>query len=150
MKPGSSVKEKIRCPKCNKVLRSDMNNRNGKDNLKNHLQRCYKCKYCRTYRVWNTGHSENCNKTIVAKRVKDGLHNGYRRCPVCTIPFKNVIEHLELQHHLSEEEVDKYRLIATRAQTPEERIENRERLKSARKMVRVTNIPNYIIEVTQC
>ena len=117
-----------------------MNQRNGKDNLDNHMGRCYKCKFCRTYRVRNTGHSKNCNAKIVAKRVKDGLDNGFRRCPVCTIPFKNVIEHLEMLHHLSEEDVDKYRLIAMRGYTAKESIENQKRLKAARQKVIVTKL----------
>ena len=115
-----------------------MKQRQGRDNLENHENLCYLCKYCKTYRVWNTGHSENCNKITVAQRVKDGLNKGYSRCPICDIPFKNVIEHLKMQHHLSKEEVDKYRLIALRGYTVEEKVKNRERLKAAREKVIVT------------
>ena len=89
--------------------------------------------------MWNTGHEDNCNEQIVAKRVEDGLAKRYRVCPICDIPFKNVIEHIQLQHHRTDEEVDKYRLIAERGNTAVEKVENRRKLKAARQKVILSN-----------
>ena len=113
-----------------------MKQRGGKSDLENHISRCYFCKFCKTYRVLHSGHSKACTLEAVAARVRAGLEKGFRTCPICEIPFKNVIEHIQLQHHRSDSEVDKYRLIAARGSTAEEKIANQYRLKAARKKVK--------------
>ena len=61
-----------------------------------------------------------------------GTERGWRLCPLCEIPFKNVVEHLNKQHHMIDEELDQYRLIALKGYTKKQRAKNKENLLSAR------------------
>ena len=127
-----------RCPQCGKTLRIDMKSRGRRSNMQRHLAKCEFCTTCRTYRVKNSGHSKICTPERVAAMITYGQKRGWRSCPICEIPFKNCIEHLEGQHHLLPAEVDKYRLIAYRGRTKKQKKKNKKLLLMARKQV--TNV----------
>jgi hypothetical protein len=101
-----------------------------------HMKKCYMCQHCKTYRVKNSGHETRCNEASVTMLKLIGREKGWDPCPLCSIPYHHRIGHLKAAHHLDENELQKYRLVAKRGWSAEESLLNAENLKAARKKVR--------------
>ena len=109
-----------KCDQCKKHLRPNMGRANDpRTPMEIHKSRCYLCKYCHTYRTRFSKHEENCNvKTYREKLEKAQDNDGNltkRRCPICGVPQANCITHMHQGHHLSYDELARYRLIAPKS-----------------------------------
>jgi hypothetical protein len=104
--------------------------------LDKHLVKCYLCQYCNSYKRLGSGHDKTCNEASVEALKEHGILRGYSLCPICNLPFRQRLNHLKQTHNMEEKELERFRLVAKRAHTPEETLLNAENLKAARKKVR--------------
>jgi len=107
---------KKKCPRCSRWI---------KDDMKNHLYKCWHCDRCDTY-VTNKGrHQKSCKGPEQPEPKSEKVP-----CPICTESVHPcaLIRHLKRRHP---EQVEHHRKRTASGKTPKEKRQNRKRFREA-------------------
>ena len=122
--------DKQQCDKCKKWLKASCN-------MANHKQRCAFCPNCQLWKTTGGGHFKRCTPELIqaqkdrkSKFVEQPDKSKPKKaqnrpCPLCMIPFRNLLDHLKSSHHQNDDELECYRMYRKRGKTKAEVRENK-------------------------